>query len=70
MRRVPLTKVLLKEMGIEPNRLRLEWVSASEGVRFQEVITEFTEQVRNIGPLKLQEWKFEPEAILESEQGA
>jgi F420-non-reducing hydrogenase iron-sulfur subunit len=70
LRRVPLTKVLLKGMGIDPVRLRLEWVSASEGNRFQEVITDFTEQVRNIGPLKLQEWKFESEEILESEQGA
>jgi F420-non-reducing hydrogenase iron-sulfur subunit len=67
MRRIPLTKRLLKEMGIAPERLRLEWVSASEGARFQEIIAEFTEQIRALGPLKLKEWNFEPE-MHESEQ--
>ncbi len=62
MRRIPLTKTLLAGMGIDPKRLRLEWVSASEGNRFQQVVSEFTEQVRALGPLKLREWAFEPEA--------
>ena len=61
MRRIPLTKVLLKGMGIDPNRLRLEWVSASEGALFQQVITEFTEQIRTLGPFQLREWAFDPE---------
>jgi len=62
MRRIPLTKKLLQGLGIEPGRLRLEWVSASEGARFQEVIAEFTEQVRALGPFRPQEWAFNPEA--------
>jgi F420-non-reducing hydrogenase iron-sulfur subunit len=62
MRRIPLTKRLLEGMGIDPRRLRLEWVSASEGGRFQKIIGEFTEEVRTMGPLKLKEWKFEPMA--------
>lgn len=53
LRRMLLTRQLVKEFGIDPVRLRLEWVSASEGARFQEVITEFTEQIRALGPLKL-----------------
>jgi F420-non-reducing hydrogenase iron-sulfur subunit len=61
LRRIPLTKTLLEGMGIDPRRLRLEWVSASEGARFQKVVSEFTEQVRALGPLKLKEWAFEPE---------
>ena len=61
LRRIPLTKTLLEGMGIDPNRLRLEWVSASEGNRFQQVVTEFTEQIRALGPLKLHEAVFEPE---------
>lgn len=61
MRRIPLTKRVLKEMGIPPERLRLEWVSASEGARFQKVISEFTEQIRALGPLKLTDWHFNPE---------
>ena len=63
MRRIPLTKILLKEMGIDPARLRLEWVSASEGARFKEVVTEFTEQIRELGPFELKEWKFQPELL-------
>ena len=61
LRRVPLAKKILEGMGIDPKRLRLEWVSASEGVRFQAVVTEFTEQIRALGPLKLQDWAFDPE---------
>jgi F420-non-reducing hydrogenase iron-sulfur subunit len=60
MRRTPLARRILKDMGIAQERLRLEWVSASEGVRFQEVIKEFTEQIRALGPLNLKEWAFEP----------
>ena len=61
MRRIPLTRALLKNMGIDPQRLRLEWVSASEGARFKDIVSEFTEQIRALGPLKLAEWAFEPE---------
>jgi F420-non-reducing hydrogenase iron-sulfur subunit len=53
LRRHLLVKRLLKEMGIEEERLRLEWISASEGERVQKVINEMTEQVRLLGPLRL-----------------
>jgi F420-non-reducing hydrogenase iron-sulfur subunit len=52
---VHLTKKLLKEIGINPERLRLEWVSASEGIRFAEVITDFTNKLKEIGPLGVSE---------------
>jgi len=42
---------VLNMMGLE-KRFRLEWVSASEGKRFAEVITEFTDNVKKLGPLK------------------
>jgi F420-non-reducing hydrogenase iron-sulfur subunit len=58
-RRVPLTRKLAEQMGIDPRRIRLEWVSASEGARFTQVVTEFTEQVRALGPLHLAEWAFD-----------
>jgi F420-non-reducing hydrogenase iron-sulfur subunit len=61
MRRIPLTQLVLEKLGIDRRRLRLEWVSASEGARFKEVVTNFTEEIRDLGPLKLQEWSFEPE---------
>jgi F420-non-reducing hydrogenase iron-sulfur subunit len=60
MRRMPLTKKLLQQMGIAPERLRLEWVSASEGARFQQIVSEFTEQIRALGPLQLKDMVFEP----------
>ena len=62
MRRVPLTLKVLEEMGIDRRRLRLEWVSASEGVRFKEVVGEYTEQILALGPLELKDWAFQPEA--------
>ena len=44
------TMKVVKLLGIDEGRLRLEWISAAEGARFAEVIDEFTDQVRAIGP--------------------
>jgi coenzyme F420-reducing hydrogenase delta subunit len=54
-KRLRLMKKLLEDAGIEPQRLRLEWVSASEGEKFSKVVTEFTEQVKKLGPSKVKE---------------
>jgi F420-non-reducing hydrogenase iron-sulfur subunit len=45
-------ELLIKQLGINEKRVRLEWVSASEGKRFADVITEFTNQIKELGPLK------------------
>jgi F420-non-reducing hydrogenase iron-sulfur subunit len=58
-RRLPLTRKLAEQMGVDPRRIRLEWVSASEGARFTKVVTEFTEEVRALGPLQLSDWTFD-----------
>ncbi|MHA1444430.1 MAG: hydrogenase iron-sulfur subunit [Candidatus Hodarchaeales archaeon] len=42
----------MKILGFEIDRFRLEWISASEGKKFAQTMTEFTEQIRNLGPLK------------------
>ena len=42
--------LLLEDFGLEPERFRLEWISASEGNRFAEVMNEAVEQVRELGP--------------------
>jgi F420-non-reducing hydrogenase iron-sulfur subunit len=42
--------LLLEDLGIEYERYRLEWVSASEGQKFAETMKEFTETVRALGP--------------------
>jgi F420-non-reducing hydrogenase iron-sulfur subunit len=41
---------MLGYWGINPKRVRLDWVSAAEGERFAHVVTEFTEEVRKLGP--------------------
>lgn len=46
-----LGKKLLEYSGLNPDRLRLEWVSASEGIRYSEVVTEFTGELKELGPL-------------------
>jgi len=49
-RRMFLLKKVLEQFGIEPQRLRLEWVSASEGDHFAWVIREMVEEIRRLGP--------------------
>jgi F420-non-reducing hydrogenase iron-sulfur subunit len=46
-----ICRKLLKLIGVNPERLRLEWVSASEGIRFAEVVTDFTGKLKEFGPL-------------------
>jgi F420-non-reducing hydrogenase iron-sulfur subunit len=53
LRRFELLRLMLEQMGIERERIRLEWISASEGDRVQRVCNEMTEQVRQLGPLRL-----------------
>jgi F420-non-reducing hydrogenase iron-sulfur subunit len=52
LRRITLLRTMLGQFGIEPERLRLEWISASEGERLRDVVNEFTEQIRRLGPLR------------------
>jgi F420-non-reducing hydrogenase iron-sulfur subunit len=49
-RRIPLLKKMLAQFGIEEGRVRLDWVSASEGDHFANIVNEMTEQVRQLGP--------------------
>jgi len=46
-----MAKRILEHVGVDPDRLRLEWVSASEGNRYAEIVSEFTGSLRNLGPL-------------------
>jgi len=49
-RRVKLLKKLLEELGIDPKRVRFEYVSASEGQKFATVVTEFVAEIKKLGP--------------------
>jgi len=51
LRRVHLLKRVLADLGIEEQRFRLEWISASEGDKVRTVINEMVQQVRALGPL-------------------
>ncbi|UCG44957.1 MAG: hydrogenase iron-sulfur subunit [Candidatus Bathyarchaeota archaeon] len=57
--RVSITREVLKSLGIEPERVRLEWISASEGKKFSETVKSFIEEIRRLGPNPL---KGAPEA--------
>jgi F420-non-reducing hydrogenase iron-sulfur subunit len=46
-----LGKKLLEYIGINPERLRLEWISASEGVRYAEIMNDFGKKLKKLGPL-------------------
>ncbi len=48
--RADAVDLMLEDFGLEPERFRLEWVSAAEGQRFGQVVSEMVEQVRKVGP--------------------
>ena len=49
-RRIAALRKLLEQLGFEPQRLRVEWVSASEGARFADVVKEMTDEIKRLGP--------------------
>ncbi|MGC9337366.1 MAG: hydrogenase iron-sulfur subunit [Candidatus Cloacimonadia bacterium] len=51
LRRISLLKNTLEQMGINPERLRLEWISASEGRKFASKMEEFIKTIKSLGPL-------------------
>ena len=51
MKRYLLLKRLIEQFGIEPERLRLEYISASEGERFATVVKEMVKDIQKLGPL-------------------
>jgi coenzyme F420-reducing hydrogenase delta subunit/ferredoxin len=69
-KRLPTLQALMTFAGLEPERLRLDWVSASEGERFARIATEFTDAVRPLGPSRWQpracEWGI-PRRFIENE---
>ena len=49
-RRIKLLKKLLNELSVDPKRVRFEYVSASEGQKFAQVVTEFVDELKKMGP--------------------
>ncbi len=54
LRRITLFKKMLEDLGINQDRLRLEWISAAEGKKFVEVMNEFAETITDLGPMNLE----------------
>jgi F420-non-reducing hydrogenase iron-sulfur subunit len=50
LRRINLTQKVLEGLGIEPERVRLEWISASEGDKFAAVVRDMVHQIKELGP--------------------
>ena len=48
-----MTLEVIRILGIDPGRLRLEWISSAEGTRFAQVASDFTEQIKSLGPSTL-----------------
>lgn len=67
-KRLPILHALMQFAGLEKERFRLDWVSASEGDRFSHIATEFTNAVRALGPVAWRvapgEWKVASESLL------
>jgi F420-non-reducing hydrogenase iron-sulfur subunit len=54
-RKIKLIKRLLEELNIEPDRVRFEYISASEGQKFANVVTDFVSRLKELGPNPLKE---------------
>ena len=52
-RRIALLREMLTQFGVEKERVRLEWISASEGARFAEVVNNFTQTIKSLGPSRV-----------------
>ena len=69
MRRFEIMQRTLAQLGVEPQRVQLVWVSAAEGQRLANEITRMVEEVRALGPLNWPDGH-NPEAILAQEATA
>jgi F420-non-reducing hydrogenase iron-sulfur subunit len=69
LRRMRLLRRMLHDMGIEEDRFRLEWISASEGERVRTVMNDMVAKVRALGPLgmpkRFEDWDKEMESLEE-----
>jgi coenzyme F420-reducing hydrogenase delta subunit len=65
-RRVERAKELLKEIGLEPERLEMFNLSSAEGTRFAEIVTEMNERITQLGPSPLRKSEDRPESAAAS----
>lgn len=74
LRRARLLQRMLADLGIEPERFRLEWISAAEGEKVKTVVNEMVQQITALGPLglpqKFTDWDREMHALEQHVQAA
>ena len=70
VRRVLLLKRMLEDLGINPDRIAFEHISASEGQKFARKVTTFTNRLKELGPNPLKEEELEEEAYVEPEEAS
>ncbi len=58
-----LGRKLLERIGIDPQRLRLEWIAAAEGMRFAKVMNDFANKISELGPLERDKFKVKLEVL-------
>jgi F420-non-reducing hydrogenase iron-sulfur subunit len=63
LRRIMLFRPMLEKFGINSQRLKLEWISAAEGKKFVKSMNEFTQRIRTLGPLNIQDIALNKEEI-------
>ena len=56
-KRVAVMKEMLQFMGLSPKRLRLEWIATSEGNKLAQVVSDFSQEVLQLGPSPLRRFK-------------
>jgi F420-non-reducing hydrogenase iron-sulfur subunit len=47
------TREFLKLLGVDPERIRIEWISSAEGTKFARVANEFTQTIKALGPANI-----------------
>jgi len=52
-KRVSVMRELIQFIGLSPKRLRLEWIATSEANKFAKVVSDFTEEITQLGPSSL-----------------
>lgn len=50
IRRYHLLKIMLRQFGVDTNRIRLHFISAGEGIEFQKKVNDFIEEIKKLGP--------------------
>ena len=69
-KRVAVMRELIQFIGLSPKRLRLEWIATSEGNKFAQVVSDFTEEITQLGPSSLRPIKIAKFEVGKTKEGS